>query len=449
MTLFYKLAEIILKWFPPKNTEAVREKQMLMHPGRSGAELTRDYYIRKTATSAAIIAAGLLLSVMILISDVKHLEIISDNLVRRNGYGMGDREISLDVYADGKIQEKEKRITIAEKEYTEAEILSIFQEISSGLEDRILGENPDADHVEYDLSLPDMDDTYPVSMEWLISDHDVLDAKGHIRDSFTDRSGRRVRLTATLSYGSVSRDIPFCVTVYPGHLDPADRLSRDIDTAISESAADSICQTDQVLPSTVNGHTISYRNSLPHNWLYILIISLLYAAVLYAGRDRDLTREVEKREREMLLDYPEIVSKLTLLIGAGLTVRAAFEKVALDFRRSGFRRRSYAGEEMLITVHRMKSGVSESEAYLDFGKRCAVKRYKKLGALLSQNIRKGSSGMLPELEREVKEAFEERKAAARKAGETAGTRLLLPMMLMLAVVMLIIMVPAFMSFGSQ
>ena len=104
---------------------------------------------------------------------------------------------------------------------------------------------------------------------------------------------------------------------------------------------------------------------------------------------------------------------------------------------------------MLITVHRMKSGVSESEAYLDFGKRCAVKRYKKLGALLSQNIRKGSSGMLPELEREVKEAFEERKAAARKAGETAGTRLLLPMMLMLAVVMLIIMVPAFMSFGSQ
>ena len=103
---------------------------------------------------------------------------------------------------------------------------------------------------------------------------------------------------------------------------------------------------------------------------------------------------------------------------------------------------------MMITVHRMKSGVSEYEAYLDFGKRCAVKRYTKLGALLAQNIKKGSAGLLPELEREVHDAFEERKAAARKAGEAAGTKLLLPMMLMLSVVMLIIIVPAFLSFGS-
>ncbi len=169
--------------------------------------------------------------------------------------------------------------------------------------------------------------------------------------------------------------------------------------------------------------------------------------MIYAGKDKDLSREVEKREREMLIDYPEIVSKLTLLIGAGMTVRAAFEKVALDYKKKTGSRRSFAGEEMLITVHRMKSGISESEAYLDFGKRCAVKRYTKLGALLSQNIRKGSTGLLTELEREVREAFEERKATARKAGEAAGTKLLLPMVLMLSVVMLIIIVPAFMSFG--
>ena len=76
----------------------------------------------------------------------------------------------------------------------------------------------------------------------------------------------------------------------------------------------------------------------------------------------------------------------------------------------------------------------------------SVKRYVKLGALLSQNIKKGSRGLLAEMEQEVKEAFEDRKAMARKLGEEAGTKLLGPMAMMLAVVMIIVIVPAFLSF---
>ena len=43
------------------------------------------------------------------------------------------------------------------------------------------------------------------------------------------------------------------------------------------------------------------------------------------------------------------------------------------------------------------------------------------------------------------EAFEKRKETVKRMGETAGTKLLLPMMLMLGVVMVIILVPAFMT----
>ena len=175
-------------------------------------------------------------------------------------------------------------------------------------------------------------------------------------------------------------------------------------------------------------------------------MTVFAAFLVYTGKDHDLKKEVGKREREMLLDYPEVVSKLTLLIGAGLTLRSAFEKVAMDYKNRTYGRQSFACEEMLITVYRMRSGVSEYEAYLDFGKRCAVKRYTKLGALFSQNIKKGSLGLLPELEKEVHDAFEERKANARKRGEEAGTMLLLPMALMLSVVMIIVIVPAFLSF---
>ncbi len=46
---------------------------------------------------------------------------------------------------------------------------------------------------------------------------------------------------------------------------------------------------------------------------------------------------------------------------------------------------------------------------------------------------------------ECKDALQERKANARRLGEEAGTKLLLPMIMMLAIVMVVIIVPAFVS----
>ena len=43
------------------------------------------------------------------------------------------------------------------------------------------------------------------------------------------------------------------------------------------------------------------------------------------------------------------------------------------------------------------------------------------------------------------QAFEERKAQAKRLGEEAGTKLLLPMFLMLAMVLVIVIVPAFLT----
>ena len=74
--------------------------------------------------------------------------------------------------------------------------------------------------------------------------------------------------------------------------------------------------------------------------------------------------------------------------------------------------------------------------------------YKKCASLLSQNVQKGAGGMLAALNQEAVNAFEERKAVARKKGEEAQTRMLLPMIMMLVVVMILVMVPACFSFGG-
>lgn len=148
----------------------------------------------------------------------------------------------------------------------------------------------------------------------------------------------------------------------------------------------------------------------------------------------------------MALDYPQMVSKLTLYLGAGMTIRKAWYQIAEDYeyqREEKGEREVY--EEMIYTMHEIQGGASEGECYERFGERCALPVYKKFGAMLSQNLKKGTKGLAPLLRQEADNAFEERKSLAKRLGEEAGTKLLIPMFLMLAVVLVMIVVPAFFS----
>ena len=129
-----------------------------------------------------------------------------------------------------------------------------------------------------------------------------------------------------------------------------------------------------------------------------------------------------------------------------MTVKRAWKKIVEEYvnrkNTAGIR---YAYEEMKQTCYEMESGVAEAESYENFGRRCNVQAYIRLGALLSQNLRKGTKGLGDLLKMESVQAFEDRKARAKRMGEEAGTRLLIPMFLMLAEVLIIVVVPAFLS----
>ena len=180
--------------------------------------------------------------------------------------------------------------------------------------------------------------------------------------------------------------------------------------------------------------------------LSALVFVAAAATLVLKGRERQTA--LEKRREELLMDYPELIMKFTLLIQAGMTVRNTFAKLAQDYgRRKGSRTRS-AYEEIITTCHEMDGGISEAEAYYRFGERCAQVKYKTFATLLIQNLQKGSRQLADLLEKESGEAWDERKRKARVLGEAAATKLLFPMILMMVCVMAIVMVPAVLSFYS-
>ena len=69
----------------------------------------------------------------------------------------------------------------------------------------------------------------------------------------------------------------------------------------------------------------------------------------------------------------------------------------------------------------------------------------KFMQLLTQYIRRESRGMEGLMLQEAEEAEKQRRDFAKQMGEMAGTKLLLPMILLLVIVLMIVMVPAFLS----
>lgn len=82
------------------------------------------------------------------------------------------------------------------------------------------------------------------------------------------------------------------------------------------------------------------------------------------------------------------MSRLTIFLGAGMSIRTAWDKIALEYKmmvEQGRRRRRYVYEEMYETSCQMKGGVPEGKAFEEFGRRCGLQSYMKLGGLLEQN----------------------------------------------------------------
>ena len=200
------------------------------------------------------------------------------------------------------------------------------------------------------------------------------------------------------------------------------------------------------LPKEWEGKKLDWEKSADTSGALLSGLFFITALILLVFKGREEQTALQKRYEELLMDYPGLIMKFTLLVQAGMTARKAFQKIALDYRRKRVSKKRFAYEEIMVVCYEMDSGVSEAEAYRRFGERCGQVKYKTLATLLIQNLQKGSRYLSDMLERESTVAWEERKRKARVLGEAAATKLLVPMIMMLLVVMAIIMIPAFLSF---
>lgn len=388
---------------------------------------------------------SLLLFICVYIRDNSRTILTDDNgreIVKRNADAGEKENLELKVKA-GDVEES-VNITVSGQAYDTGELEEKFEEAAEDLEQIILGENKNPDDVRSDMNLvTEIPDT-GISVTWELDNYEVMDIRGGLRQENLTEEGTLVKLTALMRYEEETVSHEFYVRVYPPRLSESEKILQEISEKVRQTDEETKTQAYLPLPENVNGIEIQWDYTENIRAFAILILGAGGACMICVS-DRQRRKEEEKKKiKQMKTDYPQIINKFNLYIGAGMTVRRAWFCIVGDYekekKRTGERQ---AYEEMVYTMHQIQGGTAEGEAYESYGTRCRISSYRKFGTMLSQNLRKGSKGLSVLLKREAEEAFEERKNLARKLGEEAGTKLMIPMFMMLAIVFVIVIVPAF------
>ena len=344
-----------------------------------------------------------------------------------------------------------RRLTRPEAEKQAGNILKRFP-------DCLLGDNADADDIRQPLKMPAAEELFPFAADWESSRYAVLDTDGSIFNSeYADDRAEKADLTLILTYGDWRFEKKMSFTVRAPVRDEETRFRGEIENTLKEAEKKSSEDNIFSLPSEADGTALVWKEQIEDVSSGILLMGMLICACAWYMMDRRIHERTIERSRQLAIDYPQLISRIVLYLGAGMSVRNVFYKCASEYRgqqeaeskRKAGKKQNirYLYEEILLVCNELDSGVAEAEAYMHFGRRCHSRQYTKLCSLLVQNLRRGNDTLLAVLQEEAQSSFEERKNLARELGEEAGTKLLLPMMIMLGVTMLIIIVPAYFSFS--
>ena len=165
-----------------------------------------------------------------------------------------------------------------------------------------------------------------------------------------------------------------------------------------------------------------------------LLLGLVMAFLLVWYMSEMFNDKLTARREEMLADFPQVLSKLTLLVNSGMTLRNAWNRIAADGKGVLY-------QEMAAAESEMKNGISEPDAYRNFAERCGLKEIRKFTSLVTQSMAKGGGDLSFFLKDMSDEMWEMKKNMVKRKSEQANSKLLGPIVLIFIGILVMIMAP--------
>lgn len=171
-----------------------------------------------------------------------------------------------------------------------------------------------------------------------------------------------------------------------------------------------------------------------------LLAAGLSLAVLFPFLEvKALDKKIQLRKRSIIIELPEFLSKLTLLVNAGDTVQGALGKCILSKQGTEL---TPLYRELTILHNELLNNQSLAKSLEELSKRCALAEVSQFTTTVLLNYKRGGDDFVLALRELTRTLWEKRKALAKTLGEEASSKLVIPMVMTFMIVMIIVAAPA-------
>lgn len=174
--------------------------------------------------------------------------------------------------------------------------------------------------------------------------------------------------------------------------------------------------------------------------LVTLVGTVIVVVLVYAMYD-EVSDRLNKRRAAIARQFPNVVSKLALLVTSGMIMDRAWRETAES-------QNGVLYHEMRLTADELSNLVEPTAAYTNFLNRCNTKETTKLASAIIQNQSKGNAEIGVLLRGMSHDAWQERRHTAKRDSEAANSKLMIPTMLLFVAILVMIMVPVALNFAN-
>lgn len=400
-------------------------------------DLTREYAVKNAAVCLGVLFALNLISAAAAV--VRSSRLDAGNIIEREDYQGNTREQDIRLSIDGK--DTVYALEVAPVEYTEEEFYAHAAEVFAELANTMLGENEDAGHIYRDLKLAGKDRTGVFSIEWSSDCPEYITSFGEVRTSELKRD-TEVALRARLSYLDYSAEQIYFVTVCTKQENVENAETDIVGRFLERLEKESRNNKTFVIPNELDGVIISLQRNKKDISVWILLLGVPCSFCVIMLRNGRLKDRVHDRDIILTRQYPMFVNKLSLLLSTGMTLKTGLKQMISEAEYKP----DILIQEILYTLREIDTGADEASAYEQLGVRLALSSYTRLMNHISRNLRLGTADLPQLMEDEVRLSVELKIELARKKGEEASAKLVFPMIMLMAVIMIIVILPAIVQF---
>lgn len=198
-----------------------------------------------------------------------------------------------------------------------------------------------------------------------------------------------------------------------------------------------------LLPAKLDtGEKITWERKESSNTVPVLCLVLLSMAVIYKDRFKEIEKEKRKNQASVIRQLPEFVNRLVLLLNAGLVLNSAFEKSIEE--SAGFRNNEkdyFYGKLRDIYILAKNTNSSLHREFRRFAKESGMKELVRISNIINDNVSKGVE-LTDKLQAESEVLWLSRRKSCEEKGRLAETKLTLPLVIFLMVLIVITVAPA-------